>query len=848
MYHKLEEKGLLCVGCGACAGRCPVQAIHMEDSLYDGNRAVSDSQTCIECKKCEEVCPQLHEFTDNDDTPECYAIWADESIRKESTSGGVFTLLAEAVQKRGGIVCGAAFGEQWRVQHILVPPQGSLSVLRGSKYVQSETASVFPKIQDLLDEGVDVLFSGCPCQVAGLYSYLEKPYENLFTIDLLCAMTPAYSVFMKYLKENFGLDHIEEFRFRTKSLGWVCDIHQVKLKSGEETIRRPYNDAYQKGYHSHLFMRKVCEECRYAGLPRPGDLTIADFWYVEKLDPSWNDYKGTSLALVNNSKGRALFASASENAGRAERMSLEGLKYNRPEKLSAHPGRDRFFDLLKRYSFNQAVDYAFNDKYDVGITGIWSEPNYGSELTYYALFQVVRGMGLEPMMIERPRKVPWPPKEKAVLFKESPYMPYDICPIRDHKSEMREMNRRCDTFIVGSDQLWHHDLYGAYGGFCYLDYIHENKKKIAYATSFGREFWSGDENSRRVAAYEISRFDAVSVREKSGVQLCEDLFKIKADWVLDPVFLCGKQVFMDLAEKSDIQIADSFLGAYVLDIDKEKEKALCFAAEKLSLELSVITDAAKAPCKTSYQINVNDSASMEDWLCNFIKSQFVITDSFHGTCLAIMFNKPFIAISNELRGGTRFTSLLNLLGLSSRLVPSGKEILERPELFETVDFSLANEILNKQTQRSMEWLAAALENKKTPELTAVDLLADQLSAVEGELRWQAVGLARHEEALIYHGKTIIWMEPMVTNHAEAVQRLEPMVTNHAEAIQRLEPMASNHTEALDRIELALQMQKAQLDALSFSRSYRIGRIITYFPRKIKAVLKFISMRSRGKTD
>jgi hypothetical protein len=145
----------------------------------------------------------------------------------------------------------------------------------------------------------------------------------------------------------------------------------------------------------------------------------------------------------------------------------------------------------------------------------------------------------------------------------------------------------------------------------------------------------------------------------------------------------------------------------------------------------------------------------------------------------------------------------------------------------------------------MGWLASALREKKTPELTTEDFLGDQLSAVEAELRWHTEALVRHEEALVYHGKTIIWMEPAVKSHIEI---LEPKVANNTEAIQRFEPMLINHAESISRMESALQMQKAQLEALGSSRSYRIGRIITFFPRKFKAFLIRIKIRTKGKKE
>ena len=736
MYKKLLSRDLLCTGCGACVNACPHNAIkYIYDYEKDGSMVAEiESDKCISCHVCEAVCPVLSpKVNSNNKVDECYAVWANDTVRMQSSSGGAFSVFAENILNRGGYVCAVAYGNEFKAEHIIISDVKDLPKLRRSKYVQSDVGYIYRQIKELLTQNQEVLFVGTPCQVAGLKAFLGKKYESLILVDIFCNYTPSYPLFRKYLCENYDVKQLDKIDFRVKKYGWICDIHTITESNGEVLERRPYNDAFQRGYHPRLFMRETCEKCWFSANPRQGDLSIADFWHIGEFYPELDDTKGTSCVVVNNEKGASFFESIKPVFAMCEKVPLDCMKYNRGEIVAPHPARNRFYDLIKTRSFNESVEYALNGKYDAVIWGNWSEKNYGSELTYYALYETLVALGLDPLMVERPRNAIWGPNETPVLFKESPYKEGALHELFPDKAAMYELNEKSDIFIVGSDQLWHRNLYNDFGQVAFFDYIYNDKKKIAYAASFGREYWTGDSYETQEAAVFLKDFDYVSVREQSGVDVCEKYFGVDAQCVLDPVFLCPKQEYEVLAAKSTIAIRRSYIGGYILDITPLKLQILQSAQQSKSMPCEIMTDAFRETLQDVGDITVHKNVFCEDWLSNIIHSDFVITDSFHGMCFAIIFNKPFIAICNQERGSVRFTDLLEQLGLSERLISERTQIDEVKRLIETpMDYATVEARINKEKINSLHWLKHALKVPKDYKLREYDILLHKIQSAESQ--------------------------------------------------------------------------------------------------------------------
>lgn len=312
-----------CCGCGACFNACPKNAVSMQEDDFGYIFPVIDSSLCVECGKCKQVCAfQNHAETN---TPqEVFAAAAKNSdIIMNSSSGGVFTALAGHIIENGGIVFGAAFGEDWNVRHIAVENKDQLRLLRGSKYTQSSTGTAFRQAQELLRKGKTVLYSGTPCQIAGLKGFLGKEYDTLLTVDLVCHGVPNNRMLSDYIKllEQKENGKIVKFTFRDKSIGWG--------KNGSAVIESPNGKRYRKKlwesassypyyFAASLICRENCYSCRYACSNRPADITLGDYWGIEKAHPQYlsdklhDDSKGISVVIANTAKGSSYIRNISD--------------------------------------------------------------------------------------------------------------------------------------------------------------------------------------------------------------------------------------------------------------------------------------------------------------------------------------------------------------------------------------------------------------------------------------------------------------------------------------------------------------------------------------------------------
>lgn len=298
-----------CCGCSACVHICPKQCVSLfldnEGFLYPKVNA-SD---CIDCGLCEKVCPVISQKEEKKPLETIAALSINEDIRLKSSSGGIFTLLAENIIKQGGIVFGARFDEEWAVVIDSAKTQDEIELFRGSKYLQARIGDSYKQCKEELDKGKEVLFSGTPCQIAGLQNFLRKPYSNLLTVDFVCHGVPSPGVWKKYLEEvlNSSKKAIKDVNFRNKPEGWR-KFH-LTINWDEEnntcTLSSRYSDnPYMRAFLANMILRPSCYECPAKSGRSHSDITIADFWGVENFVPELDDDKGVSLVLVNTDKGK----------------------------------------------------------------------------------------------------------------------------------------------------------------------------------------------------------------------------------------------------------------------------------------------------------------------------------------------------------------------------------------------------------------------------------------------------------------------------------------------------------------------------------------------------------------
>lgn len=733
IIDELRKQEIHCTGCSACKNVCPTDAVQMIADKFGFKYPQIDSLKCIDCAKCIKVCPVLSQkFKKNDMPIECYAVQASDELRSESSSGGAFSVFAEEILNRNGMVCGATMDKNIRVFHMCIDKKEDLKKLRKSKYVQSEIGNVFREIKSKLKDKKEVLFSGTPCQVAGLYNFLDEKPDNLLTIDILCHGVPSEKMLKDSLQEFQKKNKINYIDFRDKDYGWECLAMTISFEDGSKR-RLSYNESrYEQGFHPNMTLRESCFSCKFCEFPRVGDISIGDFWSIYDYDQSYMDSKGTSALTLNTKKGREFFEMTKSKFVKCKEFPIEALNNNRISKnIVKDASRDYFFELYEKKEFNQAVYYAQQRKYDIGIVGNWSYPNFGSALTYYCLYNVLKSMGYAVGMVSWPNSSQWRPYENQKLFIENPYKEYEIISIPETREELFSIGEKCETFILGSDQLLNNNLYHAFNKIILLDWVPNYKKKIAYASSFGSDFVWGEKTDHAEMAHFLQQFDSFSVREETGKEILSAVYGVEAQTVLDPVFLVDEEILnkMSVVRKDRIP-KEKYLFVYMLDATKEKNYFLKECIKRIKLEPYTVTDAAPEEhvLKTTQNIQTEYNVKLEEWVAYIKNANIVITDSFHGMCVAILLKKDFIALVNPLRGATRFFEIAEKLGLQDRLLVSMNDLNSSIELLDKkIDYKKVEKKLSVLKEESFVWLKNSLQKSKaTKALNEYDILSRRL--------------------------------------------------------------------------------------------------------------------------
>lgn len=354
-----------CCGCSACQQICPQRSITYLADEEGFSYPHIDMDTCIDCHLCESTCPVLN--PEQDRTPiEVYAAYNNnKEIRANSSSGGIFTLVAEEIIDKNGIVFGVRWNSDWDAVFDYTDKKEDLHLFRGSKYVQAELGDTFQKVKKFLSERIPVLFTGTPCQIAGLRKYLKKDYPNLLLMDVICEGVPSPKVWKKYLSEEVSSYKkklvksktrnrtdsyiIDNITFRDKEKGWknfgLTIYGHFKSDLTDNPIKMERRSPYLLALFNYLHLRPICYTCPFKKCKSYSDITIADYWGIHIHHPEMDDNKGTSMVFINTNKGKKIFPL--EKTTFLKTSYEENFYFNNiVTSVEKHRNRDKFYSKI----------------------------------------------------------------------------------------------------------------------------------------------------------------------------------------------------------------------------------------------------------------------------------------------------------------------------------------------------------------------------------------------------------------------------------------------------------------------------------------------------------------------
>lgn len=703
-----------CCGCSTCFNICPVQAITMQEDREGFKYPKIDERSCINCGKCEKACPVLHAETAGRTLhPAFYAVWnRQDEARLSSSSGGVFRVLAEDVLADGGVVYGAAFDVHNRLRHVRAESADALVPLTGSKYVQSEIGTAFCQVRADLKNGRRVLFTGTPCQVAGLYAFLGGDDANLLTADVLCHGVPSPAVFERYL-ESLGVGEKCRIEFRNKDNGWK----KYEVVVGDRVHETFRANAYMKGFLSNLYLRPSCASCRFVGCRRPGDLTLGDFWGAGNFRKRYDDDKGTSLVLLNSPKARSIFQTLQDKFSLAEQVPSDSAVPFNPSLVHASKPdarRAAFFDDFEAgKSWEElAASYITTEeppRRKTGILNLQHTNNFGACLVAYALQTAIERCGSKAQVINyRPEKKARPfsgafRRERAAgrNFEKFRRRFLNLTRVCRNMDDLSELNASLDSFVVGSDQVWRFRYVYRFLQEYLLAFAAPSKTLFSYAASFGTDFWEGNDQATEIMREKLLRFNRVSVRGESGIAICREAFGSEAVRVLDPTLLLSAADYAPIIKESQLKLPGRYVAKMILDETPEAAAEVERLAKEKGWEVVDIYGSRKKIGGKEAML----CRPVGDWLKLLQNADYVVTDSFHCVCFSLIFEKQFICVVNPERGISRLDSLLGIFGLHDRLIDSLKGF--RPDGRET-DYRQIECLLQVERKKAYRYLSDCL--------------------------------------------------------------------------------------------------------------------------------------------
>mgnify|MGYP004521974655 CR=1 FL=1 len=351
-----------CCGCKSCSQKCPQKAINMVENNEGFWYPKIDKSKCIDCGLCVKVCPQLKKVEERKDKyPKTYAMYnKNKQELLESSSGGIFVSIANWVLEQNGVVFGAAYDNDLKVKHIKIENQEQLRLLQGSKYVQSDIMNTYKEAEKELKNNKKVLFSGTPCQIYGLKSFLLQEYDNLITCDIVCHGVPSPKLFEKYI-EYLSVKYksnVRGYNFRSKEKkGWGL-VTKITMDNGKSKFIEPDFDPYYSNFLDGNTYRECCYNCHYSSYNRVSDVTLADYWGIHKIHPDFYREAGNSLILVNTAKGEDIINLIGKNIKKIETNIDKAADNNKnlKEPSKRTKKRDEIYNKIDEMKSNEYIE------------------------------------------------------------------------------------------------------------------------------------------------------------------------------------------------------------------------------------------------------------------------------------------------------------------------------------------------------------------------------------------------------------------------------------------------------------------------------------------------------------
>ncbi|MBR0092034.1 MAG: polysaccharide pyruvyl transferase family protein [Lachnospiraceae bacterium] len=696
-----------CTGCGACANKCPRDCIDMLHDREGFFHPVIDERKCIRCGECMAVCRLLEQCPCNEVGSVSLNLAADFETQKDSSSGGVFYVLARQYIENGHYIAGAVWEDGLNVRHIVTNEDEDLERMRKSKYIQSETGFIYREIEHLLKSGKKILFSGTSCQVAGLKAFLQRDYQNLLCIGLICRGVSSGKLLEKHIR-SLTDEEIEQVDFRNREkIGTGIGLY-IRCKSGKEIIKRGFSqDTFVYEYCMGMNYRKCCYDCCYRNR-FPCDLLIGDAGQIH-VSTLKNDMMERSVAFALNGKGREVLFDIIGQFRFVGHSTIEEIVsgHNR-SLLSSETGNAELRDQFYQSTFNSE-----SPRFDILLVVLWA-PNYGTYLTNFALHNAIKKMGKSILVLSHSGNgVPdycgsLLPEKGRDFLASNMELSYRYI-------ETADISQIADSAVLGSDILWNRSIMRDYPSFQVysLSWLHPKVKRISYGVSIGTK--NGFPKEREKVFKEAIRlFTHVSLREESGAAWIRENFCKEADTVLDPVFLTKKADYlrlcigMEIKRKPEILLyilnLNEFWADYIHELQKKTSKSIM-----LILGWQYMEEHENELTRYGLKDLALPVLSIPEWIWYFSNAEYVMTDSWHGACFGVLFEKRILVHMNQMQ--ERFSTLYQIEELRNQFILYSNGIEnDILQMEKCINYKKVRKKISVEIERSKKWLERAIKD------------------------------------------------------------------------------------------------------------------------------------------